>query len=388
MDVSQRINRNLTALKPNDILAFNLEVGAIPGILRLTLGEPDFTTPEHVKAAGMHAIAANQSHYTPPRGLPSLRAAAAEFFANKYGVHYNPDTEVLVTVGATEAIFSSLMTVLNPGDTVILPSPAFPLYESVIRVCGASPIAINTEPDGFILRPERLEQALEENRDTVKAVVLNYPTNPTGVTYTRADLEALAAVLQKYAVFVISDEIYSELTYTGTHVSMGEVLREQTVLISGVSKSHAMTGWRIGIMCGPEAIISEIAKVHEYAVTAATTPAQVAAEEAFRSGADDAAPMKAEYVRRRDYFVPELEKMGFSVANPDGAFYLFAKIPEKFGTDSWNFCRRLAHEAKVAIVPGASFGPGGEGYVRISYAAAMEDLVEAVARMKPFVAAE
>lgn len=385
MALVDRMKKEVRALQPSDILAFNQEIAQIPDIVRLTLGEPDFNTPDHVKLAAIGAIEQNRSHYMPSDGLLSLREAASHFLAVKYQAHYDPQTQMLVTAGATEAIFSSLTGILNAGDTVIIPTPIFPLYIPITQLNGATPVFVNTEPDGFILTPEKLQAAIEANRATVKAVVLNYPTNPTGVTYDRAALEALAAVIRQYDIFVLSDEIYAELTYTGTHVSMGEVLPEQTLLLTGVSKSHAMTGWRIGLICGPAPVIAQLGKVHQFAITSATSNAQVAAEEAYKNGLNDAAPMKAEYLKRRDYLVKALTAAGFTIASPDGAFYVFAKLPAKLGTDSWAFCYALAREAKVAVIPGASFGPGGEGYVRISYAASMTAIETAAARIQTFV---
>lgn len=386
MDLVNRMKKEVASLHPSDILAFNQEISSIPDIVHLTLGEPDFNTPDHVKLAAIGAIQQNRSHYTQSEGLIGLREAASHFLATKYNAHYDPKTQILVTAGVSEGIFSCLTAILNAGDTVIIPTPIFPPYIPITQLNGAKPIFINTEPDGFILTPEKLAAAIEANKGTVKAVVLNYPTNPTGVTYDRAALEALAAVIRQHDIFVLSDEIYAELTYTGTHVSMGEVLPEQTLLLSGVSKSHAMTGWRIGLICGPKDVITQVGKVHQFVLTSATTNAQVAAEEAFKNGMDDALPMKAEYVKRRDVLAAGLRAAGFTIPNPDGAFYIFAKMPAKLGTDSWAFSYALAREAKVAVIAGASFGPGGESYVRISYAASMADINKAVSRIQQFVA--
>lgn len=250
---------------------------------------------------------------------------------------------------------------------------------------GAKPVFVDTSDNGFVLSPEKLAAAIEANKDTVKAIILNFPNNPTGVTYKRADLEKLAAVISQHDIFCLSDEIYSELTYDGQHVSMGTILPEQTLLLNGVSKSHAMTGWRIGLLCGPADVITQIGKVHQFAITSATTNAQAAAEEAFKNGPDDGAKMRVTYQKRRDLLLAGLQKAGFTCANPNGAFYLFAKIPAGLTNDSWKFCYDLAKEAKVAVIPGASFGPGGEGYVRISYAASTEDLTKAIKRIQAYV---
>lgn len=384
--LSDKMNKRVAALTPSSILTFNQRISKIPDIVKLTLGELDFNTPEHVKEAAIKAINDNESHYTNSRGTLGLRKAATNYLNKKYGVQYDPESQILITAGATGAIYSALTAMLNPGDTVIIPTPIFPLYIPIAMLGGAKPIFVDTSDNGFILSPEKLEQVIEENKDTVKAVILNYPTNPTGVTYHREDLQKLADVISKYDIFVLSDEIYSELTYDGTHVSMGSILPEQALVMNGVSKSHAMTGWRIGMICGPADVISEIGKVSEFTITSATTNAQAAAEEAFKNGMDDAAPMRKEYMKRRDLLIDGLSKAGFSCPNPNGAFYIFAKIPAGLNQDSVAFCNQLADEAKVAVIPGASFGPGGEGYVRISYAASEADLKEAVSRIQKFAA--
>ncbi|WP_170999527.1 aminotransferase class I/II-fold pyridoxal phosphate-dependent enzyme [Paucilactobacillus kaifaensis] len=380
-----RMKKEVAALTPSDILKFNQEIAEIPDIVKLTLGEPDFNTPDHVKQAAIKSIENNESHYTNSRGILGLRTAAANFLKQKYALDYDPESQILVTTGATEAIYSSLTAILNAGDTVIIPTPIFPLYIPVTMLNGAKPIFVDTSDDGFILSPEKLAAAIEENKDTVKAVILNFPTNPTGVTYKKADLEKLAAVIAQHDIFCISDEIYSELTYDGTHASMGTILPEQTLVLNGVSKSHAMTGWRIGLLCGPADVITQIGKVHQFAITSATTNAQVAAQEAFEHGMDDGAKMRETYRKRRDLLLDGLAKAGFTCASPNGAFYLFAKIPATLTQDSWKFCYELAKEAKVAVIPGASFGPGGEGYVRLSYAASTEDLNKAVSRIQAYV---
>lgn len=384
--LSNRMNKRVAALTPSSILTFNQRVSKIPDIVKLTLGEPDFNTPDHVKAAAIKAINDNESHYTNSRGTLGLRRAATNYLHQKYGVTYDPATQILITAGATGAIYSALTAMLNPGDTVIIPTPIFPLYIPIAMLGGAKPIFVDTSDNGFILSPEKLQQVIEENKDTVKAIILNYPTNPTGVTYHKEDLQKLADVIANYDIFVLSDEIYSELTYDGTHVSMGAILPEQTLVMNGVSKSHAMTGWRIGMICGPADVINEVGKVSEFTITSATTNAQAAAEEAFKNGMDDAQPMKAEYMKRRDLLIGGLSKAGFSCPHPNGAFYIFAKIPAGLNQNSVEFCNQLADEAKVAVVPGASFGPGGEGYVRISYAASEADLKKAIDRIQKFVA--
>ncbi|PXY82904.1 aminotransferase class I/II-fold pyridoxal phosphate-dependent enzyme [Bifidobacterium asteroides] len=384
MTLADHMNARVKALAPSDILGFNKEIAGIDGIVKLTLGEPDFFTPEHVKQAGIQAIQDNRSHYTESRGMPSLRKAAADYLRAKYELDYDPNTQMVITAGATGGIFSGLTAMINPGDTVILPTPIFPLYIPIAQLSGAKTVFVDTSDDDFILKPDKLEAAVENSEGPVKALVLNYPTNPTGVTYAREDLEALAQVARKHGFFVLSDEIYAELTYQGTHVSMGTILPEQTVVLSGVSKSHAMTGWRVGIAAGPADVIDQIGKVNEFTITSVTTNAQYAAQEALTKGMNDTDPMREAYRKRRDYLVKALPEVGLDVIDPKGAFYIFARLPEGM-RDSWSFVYDLARKAKVAVIPGASFGPGGEGYVRISYAASMEDLHTAVERIGDYM---
>lgn len=386
MGLTNRFNKYLDKIEVSLIRQFDQSISDVPGIMKLTLGEPDFTTPEHVKEAAKAAIDANQSHYTGMAGLMALRQAAADFVKDKYHLTYNPDNEILVTIGATEALSATLTAILEPGDTVLLPAPAYPGCEPIVNLVGADIVEIDTTGNDFVLTPEVLEQAILEQGDSLKAVLLNYPTNPTGVTYSREQIKALADVLRKYDVFVISDEVYSELTYTDEpHVSIAEYLPEQTILINGLSKSHAMTGWRIGLIFAPAVFTAQLIKSHQYLVTAATTMAQFAAIEALSAGKDDALPMKAEYVKRRDYIIDKMSALGFKIIKPDGAFYIFAKIPEGYEQDSFKFCQDFAREKAVAFIPGVAFGKYGEGYLRLSYAASMETITTAMERLKEFM---
>ncbi len=386
MGLTNRFNKYLDKIEVSLIRQFDQSISDVPGIMKLTLGEPDFTTPEHVKEAAKAAIDANQSHYTGMAGLVALRQAAADFVKDKYHLTYNPDNEILVTIGATEALSATLTAILEPGDTVLLPAPAYPGYEPIVNLVGADIVEIDTTGNDFVLTPEVLEQAILEQGDSLKAVLLNYPTNPTGVTYSREQIKALADVLRKYDVFVISDEVYSELTYTDEpHVSIAEYLPEQTILINGLSKSHAMTGWRIGLIFAPAVFTAQLIKSHQYLVTAATTMAQFAAIEALSAGKDDALPMKAEYVKRRDYIIDKMSALGFKIIKPDGAFYIFAKIPEGYEQDSFKFCQDFAREKAVAFIPGVAFGKYGEGYLRLSYAASMETITTAMECLKEFM---
>ena len=386
MDLTKRFNKQLDKIQVSLIRQFDQAISEIPGVLRLTLGEPDFTTPDHVKEAAKRAIDQDQSYYTGMSGLLTLRQAASDFVKEKYQLDYNPENEILVTIGATEALSATLTAILEEGDKVLLPAPAYPGYEPIVNLVGAEIVEIDTTENGFILTPEMLEKAILEQGDKLKAVILNYPANPTGITYSREQLEALAAVLRKYEIFVVCDEVYSELTYTGeNHVSLGTMLRDQAIIINGLSKSHAMTGWRLGFIFAPANFTAQLIKSHQYLVTAANTMAQHAAVEALTAGKDDAEPMKKEYIQRRDYIIDKMTKLGFEIIKPDGAFYIFAKIPAGYNQDSFAFLKDFAQKKAVAFIPGAAFGQYGEGYVRLSYAASMETISEAMKRLEEYM---
>lgn len=386
MDLTKRFNKQLDKIQVSLIRQFDQAISEIPGVLRLTLGEPDFTTPDHVKEAGKRAIDQNQSYYTGMSGLLTLRQAASDFVKEKYQLDYAPENEILVTIGATEALSATLTAILEEGDKVLLPAPAYSGYEPIVNLVGAEIVEIDTTENGFVLTPEMLEKAILEQGDKLKAVILNYPANPTGITYSREQLEALAAVLRKYEIFVVCDEVYSELTYTGeAHVSLGTMLRDQAIIINGLSKSHAMTGWRLGLIFAPATFTAQLIKSHQYLVTAANTMAQHAAVEALTAGKNDAEPMKKEYIQRRDYIIEKMTALGFEIIKPDGAFYIFAKIPAGYNQDSFAFLKDFAQKKAVAFIPGAAFGRYGEGYVRLSYAASMETIKEAMKRLEEYM---
>lgn len=386
MDLLKKFNPNLDKIEISLIRQFDQQVSSIPDIIKLTLGEPDFYTPEHVKQAGIAAIENNQSHYTGMAGLLELRQAASEFMNKKYDLSYAAEDEILVTVGVTEAISSVLLSILVAGDEVLIPAPAYPGYEPLITLADGSLVEIDTRANDFVLTPEMLEQAIVEREGKVKAVILNYPANPTGVTYNRGQIKALAEVLKKHEVFVIADEVYSELNYIDQpHVSIAEYAPEQTIVLNGLSKSHAMTGWRIGLIFAARELVAQIIKTHQYLVTSASTQSQFAAIEALKNGADDALPMKKEYLKRRDYIIEKMSDLGFKIIEPDGAFYIFAKIPADLEQDSFKFAVDFAKENAVAIIPGIAFGQYGEGFVRLSYAASMDMIEQAMARLTDYV---
>lgn len=383
--LSSTINNQLAAVPPAQIRAFDEEVSAVPGLVKLTLGEPDFAVPGHVKNAAIKSIQSDDSHYSPSKGKIELRKAISKYLEKSRHIHYDPATEIVVTIGATEAVTATTFAMLNPGDKVIIPTPAFSLYFPSVSLPGAKPIKVNTAADDFLLSAERLAEVLAKEGSAVKAVILNYPNNPTGRSYSEEELKALAKVIEEHHIYAIVDEIYSSLMYDQPFHSLATLLPEQTILISGLSKSHAMTGYRLGYVAAPAEFIANMSKMHSFMVTAPNDTAQAAAVEALENGDDDPKLFKQAYRKRRDRLATAMKEMGFEIALPDGAFYIFAKIPVQFGSDDLAFARKLAHEAKVGVIPGKAFGPGGEGYIRLSYAAADEAIETAISRLNEFM---
>lgn len=385
-EILNRLNNNFAKLTPGGIREFDYQVSAIPGIIKLTLGEPDFNVPAAMKQAAIDSINANDSHYAPGNGTFALRQAIAHFMQDRYKLEYDPKNEIAVTVGATEGIFASLSTIINPGDEIIIPTPTFPFYMAVTKILGGIPIEVDTSGDDFVLTPARLQSVLAEHPNA-KGLVLNYPSNPTGVTYTQDQIKALADTIKSTNLIVIADEIYSELVYGATHTSIANYIPEQTLILNGASKSHAMTGYRIGFIAGPQELMKSVSAIHAMLVTAASNPAMAAAVAAFGTdeGKTATQEMKDAYEQRRDFVVNNLQKLGFELINPQGAFYVFAKIPEQYGNDDLKFAMDLANEGKVAVIPGSFFGAGGQGYVRISYATSMENLTGALDNIASFI---
>lgn len=352
-------------------------------VLSLTIGQPDFPTPPHIVEAACRAAMEGHTVYTPNAGLLPLREAACAFMEAKYGLSYRAADEAIVTVGASQAIDVTLRTILEPGCEVVLPGPVYPGYEPIVRMCGAVPVYVDVTENGFKLTAELLEPALTER---TRCVILASPSNPTGVALEREELAALARLLAEREVFVISDEIYSELVYDFAHASISAFpgMRERTIVVNGLSKSHSMTGWRIGFVFAPAAIAQHILKVHQYNVTCASSVSQHAAIEALTAGADDAAPMREAYRERRDFAYTRLREIGFDVVKPEGAFYLFPSV-RKFGLDSTAFSLSLLDQERVAVVPGSAFTSYGEGFVRLSYGCSSDTLREALDRLERFV---
>ncbi|QEA56966.1 aminotransferase class I/II-fold pyridoxal phosphate-dependent enzyme [Weissella hellenica] len=385
MEMTNYLNRQLAGVKASDILNFANFAQQIPNIINFTLGEPDFNTPEHIKQAAIQSIHDDHSHYAPANGTLALRENASTFLANKYQQHYTPD-EIIVTQGATEALYTAIVSVLNPGDKVIIPTPTFPLYIADVTVAGGQPVLVNTAATGFKLTPELLAETITREGEAVKMVILNYPSNPTGVVYSPEELKALADVLRDKPIFALCDEIYSELHYDQPHASLSAYLPEQTILVTGVSKSHAMTGWRIGLLCAPQSLINELSKIHQFTITSTATVTQDAAASALGQGKDDALPMRDAYSTRRDYILATLDDLGFITVKPEGAFYIYTKIAPDLEQDDEKFAYDLAERGLVAAVPGSYFGPGGEHYLRLSYATSMAEIKQGMTKLKNYVA--
>ncbi|MQS75893.1 aminotransferase class I/II-fold pyridoxal phosphate-dependent enzyme [Companilactobacillus halodurans] len=375
---------SVVAIKQQEIFKFNAKAKSIPGVVNMTVGEPNFPTPEHIKKAAKDAIDDNETHYTVPEGIHELLHAVADYLHDKYDLNYDPETQIIASAGVTEGVFSAFNAILQDGDEVLIPSPSFTIYGPDADFNGAAPVYIDTSETDFKVTPEALKEAFRTN-PRIKIFLLNFPSNPTGVSYTEDELRALADVLKQHDVFVISDEIYSELTYNFKHVSFGKILPEQTILLNGLSKSHAMTGWRFGIICGPAAVISQINKIHELATTSISSITQYAALEAYTNGYDDPISMRDQYKARRDVLHKGLNELGFDCPDPDGAFYLFAKIPDEYEQDDVKFANDLLEKEHLAILPGSFFGVGGKGHLRFSYAASMDNINTCVSKLGDFL---
>lgn len=377
-----KINTVADQIQLSGIRRFDEWVSKIDGIDKLTLGEPNFITPQHIMDVTKTALDNGQTHYEASAGNPELRQATADYYNEKFELAYDAKN-VLVTVGATEAIATALKTVTTPGDYILVPVPCYPAYLPLMQLQGVKPIFMDTRTTNFKVTAELIEKTLQENKNKViVGFIFNYPTNPTGVSYGKIELSSIKDVLKKHDIWVMSDEIYCELTYEQPHISMANLYPEGTILIMGLSKSHAMTGWRIGFVLAEERLINAMKKVHQYHVTTAATLSQVAALEAVKNGKQDSVPMRDAYHIRRDRLVTALEKLGYNLIKPDGAFYLFVQIPKKLKLTSVEFCQQLALKEKVAVVPGSAFTEFGEGYFRISFAASDEQLAKLVSALE------
>jgi len=384
IDYESRIPSHVRELKPSGIRKFFDLVGGRPDVISLTIGEPDFVTPWHIRVAGIESLEKGKTYYTANAGMNELREEISRYLARRFDAHYDPQKEVIVTVGGSEAIDITFRALLEPGDEVIIPLPAFVCYEPLARMAGGTPVIIETkEENRFKLTAEELRAAITPR---TKLLVLPYPNNPTGAIMTREDLEALERELRGTDILILSDEIYGELTYGREHCSCAAVpgLAERTILASGFSKAFAMTGWRMGYVCAPAPLAKQLLKLHQYAIMCAPTTAQFAAIEAMKNGDEDVDMMRSEYNRRRRYLTAGLRAIGLDCFEPEGAFYVFPNIGG-FGLTSEEFCRRLLEEQDVAIVPGSAFGDCGEGFARISYAYSVQHISKALDRMEGFI---
>ena len=383
MDIE--LNHVLTGLKPSGIRRFFDIAAEMDDVISLSVGEPDFSTPWHIRQVGIDSLERGKTWYTSNAGLLQLRKCISDYVSRHSNVEYGTD-EILVTVGGSEALDLALRALINPGDEVLIPEPCFVCYSPLTEIAGGKPVPIATKvEDGFRLTPESLRAAITPR---TKVLLFAYPSNPTGGVMRREHLEAVAEVVRETGIVVISDEIYGELTYGDRkHVSITSLpgMKERTLLISGFSKAFAMTGWRLGYVCGPREVMTQIIKLHQYALMCAPTTAQHAAVEALTNGDADVEAMRAEYDVRRRFIVDRLNSMGMTCFEPEGAFYVFPSVAVS-GLSSEDFCQRLLTEYKVAVVPGNAFGDCGEGFVRISYCYSLKHITEAMKRMEQFIA--
>ncbi|HHY73987.1 MAG TPA: aminotransferase A [Bacillus bacterium] len=377
------INPNVKDIQFSGIRQFFNMVSEYEDVISLTIGQPDFTTPEGVKEAAKLAIDDDLTTYTHNAGLFTLREAASNFVKTKYNLLYNPEDEIIVTAGASEAIDIAIRTIVSEGAEVILPGPAYPSYEALIKLAGGIPVLVDTRETGFKLTASQISEHLT---DKTRCIVLPYPSNPTGCTLNNNDLKEIADLLMDKDIFVLSDEVYSELVFTESHQSIASFpeMREKTIVVNGISKSHSMTGWRIGFAFAPAFLTRYMLKVHQFSVACASSISQYAAIEALTKGMNSALTMKHEYMKRMHYAFKRLKFLGFEVEQPTGAFYMFPSI-KQFNMSSFDFSIKLLQEAGVAVVPGAAFSKYGEGYVRLSYAYSMETLEEGLNRIEEFI---
>ena len=378
------VSKKVKDIKPSGIRKFFDIASEIKGAISLGVGEPDFYTPWHIREEGIYSLEQGKTIYKSNSGLKDLRIEITNYMNRKYNLSYKWNKEVLVTVGGSEAIDVALRAMIEPGDEVIIPTPCYVSYEPCATLAGGVVKTINLKNENnFRLTKEELEAAITPKS---KILLLNYPNNPTGGIMSLADYEALKETIIKHDLFVISDEIYSELTYDGHHASIANVegLKERTLVINGFSKSYSMTGWRLGYACGPEALLSQMTKIHQFCIMCAPTTSQYAAVEALKNGDNDVIMMRESYDERRRYVLHRLKEMGLPCFTPKGAFYVFPDI-RKFGMSSDDFCLKLLEQEKVVVVPGNAFGESGEGFIRISYAYSIEDLKKALARVESFI---
>lgn len=384
LDYAKILSENVQEIKPSGIRKFFDLLGDRGDVISLTVGEPDFMTPYHIREAGIESLEKGRTFYTSNNGILELRREICNYLNRRFGLVYEPKSEVIVTVGGSEAIDLTVRALIEPGDEAIIPVPSFVCYGPIVELAHGKPVFIETkEEDSFKLRPEALRAAITPK---TKLLILPYPNNPTGAVMTKDELEEIAQILEGTNIMVLSDEIYGELTYGRRHTAFATVgnMWERTITVSGFSKAYAMTGWRLGYLCAPKELVTQMHKIHQYAIMCAPTTSQLAAIEALKHGDPDIEMMANEYNRRRKYILDGLRKMGIDTFEAEGAFYVFPRIG-KFGLSSDDFCQKLLDEKGVAIVPGNAFGDCGEGYARISYAYSVEHITEALKRMNEFI---
>lgn len=383
-DPTTRLNRQIVGIRPSGIRKFFDVLDEMKDVISLTVGQPDFVTPWHIRDAGIRSLEEGKTYYTSNNGLLEMREQIAAYQKRRFALEYDPKTEIIVTVGGSEAIDLAIRATVNPGDEVLVPEPCFVCYAPLVSLAGGTPVTIPLrQENGFKLTAEELRAAITPR---TKALVLAFPNNPTGACLTADELSSLADVLRETDVLVYSDEIYAELTYDFRHTSIASLpgMRERTVVVGGFSKAYAMTGWRLGYTLAPAWVTKQMAKIHQYGIMCAPTTSQYAAIEALRNGDGDIERMKAEYRARRNLIVERLRGIGLSCFLPEGAFYVFPYIGG-FGLSSEEFCEKLLHEKHVAIVPGDAFGSSGEGFARLSYAYSVRHIEQAVARIGEFL---
>lgn len=383
MDYEKLLSKNVRTLQPSGIRKFFDILDTMKDAISLGIGEPDFVTPWHIREAGVYSLEQGHTKYTSNAGLSRLRAAASEYLARRFELTFSPD-DIFITVGGSEAIDLCIRSLVDPGDEVIIPVPSFVCYGPLVTMACGVPVYVETKAENeFKLTAEELRAVITPR---TKLLVLPYPNNPTGAILERADLEAIAEVLKGTDIMVLSDEIYAELTYGQKHVSPCNLpeLKERTMLVNGFSKAYAMTGWRLGYVCGPRPIMKQMLKIHQYGIMSAPTTSQYAAIEALKNGDGDIETMRESYNKRRKLLLKGLRDLGLSCFEPRGAFYMFPKIGG-FGLSCDEFCTRFLQEEKVAIIPGTAFGQGGEGFTRICYASSVENIETALTRLGDFL---
>ncbi len=384
IDYSKILSPTVTGIAPSGIRKFFDILDEMDDVISLTVGQPDFDTPWHIREAGIRSLEEGRTYYTSNSGLLEFRREVCNYLERRFGLLYTPETEVLCTVGGSEAIDLAMRAVLSPGDEVIVVQPSFVCYSPLAEIAGGVPVIVNTElKDKFKLTPEKLRAAITPK---TKMLVLPYPSNPTGGIMTGDELEEIADIVRDTNIVVLSDEIYAELTYGRKHVSFASLpgMKERTILVSGLSKAYAMTGWRLGYACAPKEIMQQMVKLHQYAIMCAPTTSQYAGIEALRNGDDDIEYMKDSYDQRRKLIHEGLARLGLDSFEPEGAFYIFPNIG-KFGLTSEEFCEKLLYSQHVAIVPGTAFGESGEGFARISYAYSVDHIKKALKRIEKFL---